>query len=809
MTQTRWRPRPTACAPPVQARISTPDIKFAPGRRDNGTPPYGTCNVVDSTVADGWFIADTTPDDYGVAHLDCDVGRETGWLTLATQTDSFLLGRAVTVRGYPGDKPGGTMWTHKNQISEVAPLLVRYLNDTFGGQSGAPVYSSTATCQNCVYAIHKGGYPRPEVGPAEYNLGPRITAGVAGDLRGMAVQNNTPPSTSPVQSIDTRYTHTCALLDNGTVKCWGKNDYGQLGLGDTETRGRHTGQMGDSLPTVDLGTGRSATAITTGNVHTCALLDNDTVKCWGFGDFLGQGISHNPDSTDLGDEPGEMGDNLPTVDLGPGRTATAITSSNWHTCALLDNGTVKCWGWNTKGQLGLGDTEFRGSKPGEMGDNLPTIDLGTGRTATAITAGEQHHTCALLDNGQVRCWGRGQAGQLGLDEEMIENGIRGDEPGEMGDNLPTVDLGTDRTATAIAAGYAHSCGILDDYTIKCWGLNGNGHLGQGDSPAPHGNGPGTMGDNLPTVDLGTGRTATALSAGAHHTCAMLDNASVKCWGFNSNGQLGLEDSAHRGDLPGEMGDNLPTVDLGTGRTAHAIAAGYLHTCALLDNDTIKCWGHNTDGQLGQEDITDRGDGADEMGDNLPVVDLGDGCPAHSFSDVPAWLSDAADWAACTSHMTGYPNGSFRSDLNITRGQLARLLYRAAGSPSVAALPPHGLSDVPAWIDEPVRWLRAHNFMTGYTDNTFKPNIPISRGQVTRATFRVQGSPPGAPANQYPDVPNWLDSAVSWAAWDQDGAGPNPPLMSGYPNGTFGPDRNITRGQTARLTCRANTLPGTC
>jgi alpha-tubulin suppressor-like RCC1 family protein len=106
-----------------------------------------------------------------------------------------------------------------------------------------------------------------------------------------------------------------------------------------------------------------------------------------------------------------------------------------------------------------------------------------------------------------------------------------------------------------------------------------------------------------------------------HTCALLDNGSVKCWGRNSFGQLGLGDTNHRGNGAGQMGDNLLVVGLGNGRTATSIRAGGFHTCALLDNGSVKCWGRNSFGQLGLGDTNHRGNGAGEMGDNLPVVNV--------------------------------------------------------------------------------------------------------------------------------------------------------------------------------------------
>ncbi len=425
--------------------------------------------------------------------------------------------------------------------------------------------------------------------------------------------NEAPGNPAAFRALTAGGTHTCALLTGGAVKCWGSNSYGQLGHGNTVQAGDDANEMGVNLPSVSLGTGRTATSISAGYRHTCALLDNGTVKCWGAG---GDGRLGQGDTANRGDGPGEMGDSLPAVALGTGRTATAITTGNAHTCALLDNGTVKCWGDNVYGQLGLGDTEDRGNTAGEMGDSLPAVALGAGRTATAISSSNAH-TCALLDNATVKCWGSNPDGRLGLGDQ----GNRGDNLNEMGDNLPVVSLGTGRTATAVSAGEVHTCALLDNATVKCWGANTSGRLGLGDVIF-RGDDPNEMGDYLPSVSLGTGRSATAVSAGYTHTCVRLDNASVKCWGAGGSGQLGLGNTTTRGDGANEMGDFLPQVSLGTGRTATAVTTGDLHTCARLDNGSIKCWGNNAAGQLGLGDTASRGDNAGEMGDELPAVQLG-------------------------------------------------------------------------------------------------------------------------------------------------------------------------------------------
>ena len=196
-----------------------------------------------------------------------------------------------------------------------------------------------------------------------------------------------------------------------------------------------------------------------------------------------------------------------------------------------------------------------------MGDSLPAVELGSGRTATSITIGTGY-TCVLLDDNSVKCWGKADDGQLGTGKEFTV----GDALGEMGNTLLAIDLGTGRTATAIAVGGEHSCAILDNSSIKCWGKNSSGQLGLGHNDTRGGDqvnnlGAPLMGDLLPSVDLGTGRTARGITAGDNQTCAILDNESIKCWGSNTAGQLGLGNTSNRGDNSSEMGDNLPVISL--------------------------------------------------------------------------------------------------------------------------------------------------------------------------------------------------------------------------------------------------------
>jgi hypothetical protein len=189
------------------------------------------------------------------------------------------------------------------------------------------------------------------------------------------------------------------------------------------------------------------------------------------------------------------------------------------------------------------------------------------------------------------------------------------------------------------------------------------------------------------------------------------------------------------------------------------------------------------------------------GCDIGAVEL---CLVHPFSDVPAWVGPAVDWAYCNQYMAGYPGNLFKPKSNMTRAQVARLLYRVEGSP-----PPGtgcgGLTDVPAWAEDAICWLVNQGYATGYSDDTFRPGDPISRAQVTRMLFRVEGSPPGSPANTFSDVPAWVEDAVDWIT---DPARV-PPYATGYSDNTFRPKDAITRAANTRMVCRVNTTPGTC
>ncbi|CAM9979780.1 unnamed protein product [Ectocarpus sp. 12 AP-2014] len=410
-------------------------------------------------------------------------------------------------------------------------------------------------------------------------------------------------------------------------------------------------------------------ALAVGTDHACVLLDDATLKCFGQNNYGQLGLG---DTDDRGQSAGTMGDSLAAVDLGTGATVVAMSAGSDHTCAVLADGSLKCFGRNNNGQLGLDDTDDRGDEAFEMGDDLPAVSLGTNRTAVAVSA-QGDRTCVLLDNGNVRCWGVAEYGALGGGDETttgngdgtiadsVDLGVNGtntvgaigggpcavfqdgslkcwgegfygqngqgtadslgDEPGEMGESLPTVPLGEGVLVESISGGRDYQCAVLQDGGLKCWGRAEGGQLGSEDILTV-GDDPDEMGDALPTVDLGSAETAVEVSTASSHTCALLGSGGVKCWGKAFFGNLGLEDFRAKGHAPGTMGDLLPLVDLGTDSVALSVAAAGQRTCAILEGGSLKCWGGNSGGQLGLEDSNPRGVSAGQMGDNLPAVNLG-------------------------------------------------------------------------------------------------------------------------------------------------------------------------------------------
>lgn len=412
------------------------------GNRDNGDGCNSNC-MSEATIA---AVARTVL-DVGPAHV-CFIDGKSAQLKCWGFNDFGQLGRGNT------DKVGnGT----GDPVSRMAPVdLGNGLSSELVAAGGDSRSSSTCVINNRNEIKCFGDNSAGQLGiGSTSNFGDSL--GEMGNNLGLVNIGS-----KKAIDLDSGARHQCALLDNGDVKCWGLNDAGQLGQGNTNNIGDNFGEMGSELKAIPIG--NTAIALAVGDSHSCVITSAHQVKCWGLNmsGQLGQdGV------VSLGDTPYEVAA-LSPVFLGQGRQATALAAGKEHTCAILDTGAVKCWGKNSSGQLGLDHRSNMGDGVGEMAA-LATVNLGLGHTATAIAAGD-NFSCALLDDGGVKCWGENLSGQLGQESNLN----LGDDVGEMSQIHP-INLG--QTARYIAAGGSTACALLTDGGLRCWGENSSGQLG--------------------------------------------------------------------------------------------------------------------------------------------------------------------------------------------------------------------------------------------------------------------------------------------------------------------------------------------
>lgn len=407
---------------------------------------------------------------------------------------------------------------------------------------------------------------------------------------GQVGNRNTTNQTLPAQvtglnlviSVVTGHQHTCALLAHGTVVCWGDNQFGQLGNGTTTNS-----QTPVAVTGLD-----GVISIASGDSHMCALRVDGTVRCWGLNLFGNLGTGFTNSST-------------PVTPFGV-TNATAITAGEGHSCALISNGTVRCWGLNENGQIGDGSSSSRAS--GTVSGLSRAVEITAGRV----------HTCALIVDGTAQCWGANGSGELGDNTTT-------------GRNVPA-PVSQLTQAIALEAGLNHTCALRADGSVRCWGLNTNGQLGDG-----------TAFQRLDASRAVVGlNNAVAIAVGFRHTCALDSAGTARCWGANDFGQLGngttnpsLTPSsatgvsgtigargivtglsftcARRGtgavacwglDANGQLGNGDPLANLSTPgvvtglNDAVALASGDSHVCALRSNGTVACWGDNSSGEVG-------------------------------------------------------------------------------------------------------------------------------------------------------------------------------------------------------------------
>jgi len=398
---------------------------------------------------------------------------------------------------------------------------------------------------------------------------------------GLPDRASPPALATGVASFASGGRHTCAIMAAGGVQCWGRHSEGQLGDGTQELRTApvQVCQDYDDDAGVCLQTFSGATSLALGGQHSCAVMSSGGVACWGsnFQGRLGDGQSCTPNCT----TPADVCANPLCTSLLGG--VQSIGAGQGHTCSIMNDGSVRCWGGNGSGQLGDNTTLTRSTPVGVVsftGD------------AQAVVGGEAH-TCALMSDGGVKCWGANGDGQLGDNRAC---GAICRTPVDVCADAACAGPLSD--AVAIAAAANHTCAIVTGGQVTCWGNNSAAELVplafcSPDCPAPEDvcqvyNQPATE-----CAEVVTG--ATALVAGETHHCIRTGAGGVRCWGLNDEGQLGDNRAcAQTCTTPVTVcGDPTCVVPL-SGATA--LAAGEDHTCAMAG--PIKCWGRAESHQLG-------------------------------------------------------------------------------------------------------------------------------------------------------------------------------------------------------------------
>ncbi len=351
------------------------------------------------------------------------------------------------------------------------------------------------------------------------------------------------PPIPPIQLALGEY-HSCVRKPDGTVWCWGGNNYGQLGNGVQDNNAHPT-------PMQVTGLGMSAAHLAHGARHVCARKQDGTLWCWGF-NVAGQ----------LGD--GTTGDQYSPVQVAMlGKSVDMIASGGRHTCALKLDSTLWCWGANQYGQLGDGTT---------VGHPLPAQVTQLGASVGAVALSQDSigndHTCALKVDGTLWCWGSNQSGQLG-------------EGTTTAHSSPMQVAPPGASAAEVAAAASNTCTRKSEGTLWCWGSNGVGLLGLGTS------------DNnshaAPVQVSAFGASVAEVALGGSHACALKLDGSLWCWGTNQYGQLGDGTT---------MSQFSPVQVTALGTSTVGFALGLDHSCASKLDGTVWCWGGNVKGQLG-------------------------------------------------------------------------------------------------------------------------------------------------------------------------------------------------------------------
>ena len=341
-------------------------------------------------------------------------------------------------------------------------------------------------------------------------------------------------------------------------------------------------------------------SVSVGNTHTCVLTTEGNIKCWG-DNSKGQ----------LGDGTAGTIRTTPVDVIGFGAVpilavaAIAVSAGDNHTCALTAGGGAKCWGSNVNGQLG-------NEEAGDTFSTIPADVTGLTGGVAALSVGVTH-TCAVTTAGGLKCWGDNRTGQLG-DETS----------GLAGSDTPVDVVGLTSGVASVSAGSASTCAVTTAGGLKCWGNNQSGQLGDGTNRRR----------TTPVDVMGLTSGVASVSVATSHTCAVTTAGGLKCWGSNQFGQVG-DGMASPFRIRAE-----PVEVVGLSSGVAAVSTGLRHTCALLTTGGVKCWGFNARGQMGDFTTADRATPVDvyELESGVKSISVGSGytCALTTTGGVKCW-----------------------------------------------------------------------------------------------------------------------------------------------------------------------------
>lgn len=335
---------------------------------------------------------------------------------------------------------------------------------------------------------------------------------------------------------------SCGLKADGSIRCWGSNNYGIIGNGTTA----------DVYAPMAITGNANWQAISTGTASfgfpVCGIKSDNHLWCWGDNEYgmLGDGSNTTPDQP---------------VEVSGSGAWKKTAAGGYHVCGIKSDDSLWCWGANSSGQLGTGGGTT----------NVP-VAISGGGTWKEVSADGTGHTCGIKSDDSLWCWGRNDQGQIG-------------DNSTTGRTIPVTVSGGGAWKIVDAGSNQHTCGIKIDNSLWCWGRNQYGEIGDNSTT-----------QRLIPAAVSGGGSWKQVSAGGAHTCGIKSDDSLWCWGTNTSGQIG--------DGTTTSPRITPTA-LSGGGSWKFVGASDASTCAIKSDDTLWCWGSNFSGQLGDGTTTAR------------------------------------------------------------------------------------------------------------------------------------------------------------------------------------------------------------